>query len=46
MPKYLKAFKRDQALVEINKNTMHGQLLQNSERCQGIKSYGGRVKEG
>ena len=37
MPKYLKAFKRDQALVEINKNTIHGQLLQNSERCQDIK---------
>jgi hypothetical protein len=37
MPKHLKAFKRNQALFRINKNTIHGQLLQNSEGCQDIK---------
>ena len=27
-------------------NTMHGQLLNDSEYCQGMMNYGGRTKEG
>jgi len=45
-PENLKVLKHDEGLMKKDKNTMHGQLLNDSERCQDMMNYGGRTKEG